>query len=559
VQNVGILKLLCVSPDKQLLEKAFASVMTCRISAIILNPLHPAYQFLKHNIVHKTYTNPFVLPELTHRNQFYRCMTGAVISGTHITYNNSNDSITTALPRLFCFDRDTHSEDTWRQLQSRFVNTRRWKRISSRFNAELRQYLTTLGENFLYTQSEFADLPHPKRALRRQGKLKLDESCAWRTHSLSKVKTKLKTGEYAKPGKKARNIVDLGVEASLIAGRACEVLKDFISRFEFENAIVNYHGHMSLESLTKTFQRLIKPPDSGFVFEYFSDDSCFAASCRDGTARFNVDFASCDSSHYGVVFDALETMTSNCGIFSEQIAAALKQLSADVSVRDCYGKKIATVSLNESLLFSGSTLTTIINNLAQLMLAVKLTTIDWQSLTVEQASATLRDCARRVGYSVTIVDASENFCKLQFLKYSPDIAGVPYINPGVFLRVLGWSKRDIPKIRGKRTSYTERANSFEASKIESFKYSGQTSLFRIMAEKYNICGTGYTPESYFRLEASNSRAYDICDSSVMQRYGLTHLQLTVLKDLLRVSAIGSLIRCEASDIIFNVDYGYPIL
>jgi hypothetical protein len=524
-----------------------------RISKITFNPRHPAYTFLLSGNIQP---NQLILPPSINRNQFYRLTTGVMVSHTAQIYSNSNQSISTALPRIFGFDREHKNELQYSNTQRVFLSTRRWTRFATRFSKELRSFLSDSTEDLQYTQRSFADLPHPKRALRRQGQLELDKSCAWRTHILKSVNTKLKTGEYAKPGKKARNIIDLGVEASLIAGRACELLKEFMAKFRFDNAQVNFHGHMSYQTLKEAFERLINPPHKNFVFEYFSDDSCFSARCRDGVARFNVDYASCDSSHYAPVFSQLRHITSGLGFFSEQLHAALDQLAANISVRDTEGKRVATVETNQALLFSGSTLTTLINNFSQIMLAVKLTAIDWQQLTVLEAKSVLRDCARRVGYTVTIVDASDDFCKLQFLKHSPDVDGSPYVNPGVFLRTLGWSKRDIPKIRGKRTSYTARANSFEGAKIESFKYSGQTSLFQIMAAKHTTSGLHYDPESYFRLDSSNSRVYQISDESLIRRYGITHLQINTLKQLLHSSSIGTLIRCEASDIIFNVDYGY---
>jgi hypothetical protein len=524
-----------------------------RISKISFNPRHPAYSFLLSN---NTQPNQLILPSCVNRNQFYRLTTGVMVSHTAQIYSNSNQSISTALPRIFGFDREGKDEQQYFNIQRVFLSTRRWTRFALRFSKELSHFLSDSTEDLQYTQRSFADLPHPKRTLRRQGQLELDKSCSWRTHILKTVSTKLKTGEYAKPGKKARNIIDLGVEASLIAGRACELLKEFMTRFKFDNADVNFHGHMSYHTLKDAFSRLINPPDKQFVFEYFSDDSCFSARCLDGVARFNVDYASCDSSHYAPVFKELRRITTNLGFFSEQLHAALDQLEANIAVRDSEGKRVATVETNQPLLFSGSTLTTLINNFSQIMLAVKLTAINWQQLTVLEAGSTLRDCARRVGYTVTIVDATDDFCKLQFLKHSPDTEGEPYVNPGVFLRTLGWSKRDIPKTCGKRLSYTARANSFEGAKIESFKYSGQTSLFQIMAAKYNKIGRQYDPESYFRLDSSNSRIYHISDESLIRRYGITHLQLNTLKQLLHTSSLGMMIRCEASDVIFNVDYGY---
>ncbi len=506
---------------------------------------------------------------LVRKNQFYRLKTGITFSHSGVVYRESNYSITTALPRLMAFDRDYYvlrngavikqavSEDEVIRRQEYFASTRVWRRLKQQFVTDFGTYYNLHFCDWFDKQYGYPDIPHPKKRLRMAAKDEIERRLGWLKLNSSKVASKLKTGEWAKFNKKARNICDIGVDGSLVAGVCCEFLKKFMTQFVYRgDGVCSFHGAPEKNDLSDMFYNLWNPTRR-VNLHYFSDDSCLSLKCTDGVYRCNMDVASADSSHYQPIFDALVETVSGKGYFSDCMQRCVQQLTQVLYVKDCNGCTIGKVKPVMPVLYSGSTLTTLVNNFSQLFMFAKLSKLP-RNLSVLEAERLVPVYMSQIGYSVTVqkVERIEDF---QFLKFSCGADYQPFINLGPFVRMLGWSKRDIPRCSPGRRRMTlkNRSDMFEWSKILGYRGMGQSSLYDVLTEKY--CHIGDVEpdlDRYHRIEGCGR----VPDDVIMARYRLTHLEWFGLLSELRSLSLAEFryyhIRHSAIDKIMEVDYGY---
>jgi hypothetical protein len=298
---------------------------------------------------------------------------------------------------------------------------------------------------FEEAKAHYAD-PHPKRKLRIAAfeKALANGDLAypfWVSPRKAFVEVKQKPEEYAKRGKKPRSIGDLGVMLSLQGFRLTEYLKQAQSQGDYPigDGHARFVKDPSPDTLEEVFRKLLDPPGS-FYYLYFSDDACYSVRHQGRVVVYNMDISACDSSHTEVVFQAL------VDLMPEDMRADMQHLvdqcKLPVLLRSVADRKLKVwLQTRMPTLFSGSTITTAINNLANLALAVAM--YEYRAYTpVDVALA-----AETAGYIVTVEECSEPE-DIQFLKHSPcyDVDGRlrPLVNLGVFLRASGTVKRDLP-------------------------------------------------------------------------------------------------------------------
>jgi len=221
-------------------------------------------------------------------------------------------------------------------------------------------------DHFTEAREHHADV-HPKRLLRIDAYQSMIEdgrifTCpTWIERA---VTGKEKPDEIAKPGKYPRIIGDYGTEASLLGFRLVEFLK---KAQEFE-PIEYLGGHMVFckspepDKLVGIFEKLISPPGRYF-FVYFSDDSCLSVREGNHVFMYNLDISSCDSSHGPEVFRQFMRLFPDradeaATLLVEQCFTPVKIMSVD-NPRD-----YLTLQPVTPFLYSGSTITTAINNFA---------------------------------------------------------------------------------------------------------------------------------------------------------------------------------------------------
>lgn len=304
--------------------------------------------------------------------------------------------------------------------------------------------------------------PHAKKLLREQAWNELIETGevsgdTW----LRYVTYKMKKDEWAKPGKEPRMIGDLKVPASLLGFRVTKYLKMAMNQkpFEYCGGTIYFCATPSHEELKYVFESLLNPPGR-FFFVYFSDDSCLSMRMPDGSVmRGDVDISSCDGSHGPSVFEALVRLAD--GSAREALRCLVKQCEAPIRIYDLEdsGKRYVQLRPHGPRLYSGSTLTTAINNLANIMIAVSIAEADIRS------PSDVLDAANKAGYIVTY-KTTAIFEEVTFLKHSPvrDVHGEwqPVLNIGVLLRMSGVCKFDLPG----RGDITARAKAFQRALLQ---------------------------------------------------------------------------------------------
>jgi hypothetical protein len=300
-----------------------------------------------------------------------------------------------------------------------------------------------------YAEEHYAD-PHPKKALRIQAWEDINHDGSrhrrlW-THQIS-VKIKKKEwakwketlGSFAKP----RCIGDLGVPASLQGMGLNKMHKMGLAALPFW-----YRGHMSLfcakptpTILVNIFKMLLDPPGKGF-FVYFSDDSCYSIRVNGKVHIFNMDIKSCDASHGPGAFAAYHATTPECA--QDDLCVLYEQLLLPVKIKSKQDPCTRfTFKANRYMLYSGSTITTSINNVACLNIFMALTEYFEDGGSVDD----IQKVSETAGYRVSC-ESCPDMQDIQFLKHSPvwDSLGElrALLNLGVLLRASGVCKGDLP-------------------------------------------------------------------------------------------------------------------
>jgi hypothetical protein len=206
--------------------------------------------------------------------------------------------------------------------------------------------------------------------------------------------------------------------------------------------------------LADIFKNLLRPRKKYF-FVYFSDDSCISVKHRGVTTTYNMDIKSCDASHGPAVFDFLLNVVPHT--MRDDMKILIEQCQAKICIRSVEDPK-HRVKLKPygPMLYSGSTITTIINNFANLMIALS---IERQNAVTP---AEIKHAANLAGYIVTLEECT-HYSDIQFLKHSPayDVNGTmrALLNIGVLLRLSGTCKGGLPG----KGPYMVRARAFQAA------------------------------------------------------------------------------------------------
>jgi hypothetical protein len=308
------------------------------------------------------------------------------------------------------------------------------------------------------------------------------------------------------------------------------------------------------KALREAFHHLMRPPEKHF-FVYFSDDSCYSRRCDDGTIRnFNVDISKCDASHTPALFDLLQRLMPEHA--TDDIRILIEQCTAPIVITSPINKKKKVVlQPNGPRLYSGSTLTTVINNLANLI-------VGWQLVAAANCDiTTLVASVAKCGYVVTI-DENHRPEDIQFLKNSParDISGIyqPVLNVGVLLRSTGTCKGEIPGT----IPLAEKGRAFQSALLRGM-YPRTTSPF--LSRMRNACaGIEYEEvERYARRTLTPDLTYKAIGDEELTfstdcffaRYNLTASQISCLMEGLGDAGYGDRHTSTAASVILYKDYG----
>jgi hypothetical protein len=404
---------------------------------------------------------------------------------------------------------------------------------------------------------ENALMPHVKRMIRVQALNELRDLGLVLSPDeyVLKAKAKLKKLEWAKNGKYPRQVIDLTTRGSLVAGYLVNEMKSAmaVEPMVLNNGECEFVASPDHNTLRSTFEKLLNPGKQ-LYFCYFSDDSCVSIRCVDGIFKCNMDISSCDGSNGPAIMKLLEMVCPRQGAYKSSIQHALKQLKHKLTISSPHDKK-KKVKLTPLtyIQYSGSVLTTILNNLSNTKIFTKIAQRLHPGMRMADCEQMIIDSAEDAGFKVTVQVCARKQL-LQFLKHSPmdDIYGnlQPVLNLGVLLRTKGVAKGDIPG-RRRDGSLAHRLSKFHDSVMLGFEGCGLDDFIH------------YTePVSLVRHEVNitemitNHHKVRIPRHQFTMRYDVPECQFDELVKLFSIMRIGDCVRTEGTDMVFKLDYGY---
>lgn len=507
------------------------------------------------------------------RDGAYRSLPGPCAAHTGVIYENSNENVRLALRRLtacrlrkvIIFGEEHELLDGGEyhyrllQQQAEFIQEHQpiFRSIFTDYQYVLSKFTTMHRETMLHHADK-----HPKMRLRIQAYLELIETGEianklW----LKEVLYKFKRDEIAKLGKFGRMIGDLGVAASLQGFVIMEMLKDAmaIHPIELNGGLIYFCKKPKQSELTWVFNQLMNP-DGRFFYVLFSDDSCFSIRINGVVHTFNIDISSCDASHGAALFDLFEGISEEKNI-AEVMHILVEQCRLTIRVNDLQPtKRRVKLKYPDPRLFSGSTITTAINNLANITIAISLAEADFSQGDIQQ---TIAMAAERAGYVVTC-EVCETYHDIQFLKHSPvfDVEGQlrPLLNIGVLLRMSGTCRGDLP---GRKTeSLADRAKVLQHRLLQGAYPKASFPLIKNMKNRDIPTLSTRTHDQVnrkvaklFEYKVDADEFFTVDSVEMWQRYRFTEFDIHEVEDIFGNMKVFEHLSSKSLGKILKKDYG----
>lgn len=506
----------------------------------------------------------------------YKTVFGPVFWHAGQIYRRNNHNMSAALHRLTAARKPElpgyHELLMENQKRCRAKN-KELARIIRHVSLRLRT-LASPARTFLEECHDYVEQAKSKRQLKRHALAEILANGEAYVGCFTRLaEGNVKPEEWAKFGKNPRLFLNLGLKSSHVAGFAISAIKD---AFGDPDGHTEFIQAPDKTVLARVFSRLIEP--LGVYFPYFSDDSCLSIRCRDGVYMANVDISSCDGSHTDEVFHVLRALV-DATPYMRWVGRAIDQcrLPLKLSSRVSWSKEALYLLPLMYILYSGSVLTTVMNNIANLMIFCEVKrrlraagcSNNVYNILKADCPDLVKKAAESAGYVVT-VDTCRSYHDLQFLKHSPCLIGdevIPVQNLGVILRMLGSCFGDLPG--DKRLSMPERAYIWNQTLVQALCHAGTHSLTECLRQMYNapLVKRGAAKAKndavkrvtrlleYKNLPTISSRF--VPDDEILVRYRLQPGDMQELLTLLRQhhDGHGVVVECGASRKILLTDYG----
>ena len=489
----------------------------------------------------------------------YHSLFGPCVAHSGVVYANSNHNVSLASTRItkarnpLCIGY----EQAMQYNQSMYItkNNGVLHDLALMYAPDFHDYTNMIHEAELHHGDT-----HAKRLLRIQAWEELLDNNnifdnTW--HAPGKTtEYKMKKFEIAKPGKVPRMIGDLGVACSLQGFRLTKFMKMAMADhpLHINGGKIESVPSPDPATLERVFAQLIEP-EGRFYFVLFSDDSCLSIRRADGVIlRYNIDISSCDASHTTELFYALKHLFPP--FLHSEAQQLIDQCQENITIYDVNNKRRrVTLKPSGPRLYSGSTLTTIINNLANILIGLSISQIP-----NVQGVADVVKAAVEVGYIVTCEDCSD-WHQLQFLKHSPvrctDGVIRPLLNIGVLLRLSGTCKGDLPGPRS--IPLRRRAESFQASLLRGAYPHARFTLLSNMRSRAGLptVETDRVVRGMLEYKVADSDYVDFTVPSheVWARYSLTELEICELEVDFGLSGFEMHYTSSGTEKVIKLDYG----
>jgi len=409
----------------------------------------------------------------------------------------------------------------------------------------------------------FVQIPHPKRLL--YTKYASDESTLDRIIENSlEFESKFKN-EAGKVGKDGRLYATIN-EGTLVDTVASDLLKvsfktplDFVQVFEKEpwfmgsnfqplSYVVEFSDTQDSVSSDSLYNKLNDLPENSYHTSYFSDDGISVHRRDGGTVWLETDISSCDASNGFALFAAVKQLGALHGV-GLPLDQLLVQCSRATTVRNpCNREEFLKLLPMSFFEYSGTRLTTVLNNFASLAIALG-TFRELCETGGGRYSVALTNGALRYGWVLT-VEQKKSSNAVTFLKRA--------FNGRRSWLVYGCILRSFGIVNG---TLTPQAFGLEKKVFEGFNYSQLTdTMINTVADSLvneppslltnailERCGRATLPE-------------ELSISDLQDRYGGEYCEWSELYTAVSDLRFGDVIRLPILESIFSVDYGVsPVL
>jgi len=391
--------------------------------------------------------------------------------------------------------------------------------------------------------------PHPKKKERVSAFEKLQKMGVSHIRFVKEVEYVSKSQEWLPCDKYLRGTGNLGVVSAIAGGYLATHIKNLMKEeLTFAQVRVQFVTVLH-EEIENTFKQLCMNDDC--YIAYFSDDSIISARCSDGYLRANLDVSQCDGS-MGPEFLAAVKRCIHIKNWSTDIDELFRQLQLPMRLRSPYNKQDSILLHNSStVLYSGSTLTTICNNFVHVFIANEYSKVYSSARTIVENQVAYEQVAKKLGFFVKVQHCAR-ICDYQFLKLSP--VGETYIvNIACHLRGFGFSKGDIPGKR-RHLSIYEVGCRFLASIVQGRLNWGNTSLLQVFVEKYQDLFSTSCYEGTIRDDLTRPIGRYIEDYEWLERYDITEAEYSDFLELFRKADVGDCLHHTFISKVMAKDY-----
>lgn len=449
--------------------------------------------------------------------------------------------------------------------------SRNYRGYIHRFSTHFHHHLSVVDHEKAYFSWLFQ--PHAKKKLRMKTHEDDLKYLDMHADTNASVQYKLKA-ELLRCNKK-RAIADLGARRTQVSAWCIAQLKlAWEVPFCLGRAESRYIASPDKDVLTDTFRWMNSTPLGATRYIYFSDDACMAIGCKDGLFLANGDISSCDGSHHTPFFQAFRDLvcTSPTGeaVYSKAVDYALGALKQPLVMKNKYVKgeqvKYKFTSLR---LYSGSVLTTIVNNFANLLIffAMLKRCPDPSLVTKAQYAKIYVLAAADVGY---IVKCQHCECQedMQFLKHSPVLASDGQyhacMNLAVFYRGFGCVYGDLPSVYGKSNVPLEtRARRYLSDVVTSRRGWGNHSLnSAFLGMTLDASPTDNALREVLIGKSTGGAGVTFSLSSLSTRYRRRGTpcadvtwELDELATCTSLARVGSIVKLPIVSHLYDIDYG----
>jgi len=206
---------------------------------------------------------------------------------------------------------------------------------------------------------------------------------------------------------------------------------------------------------------------------------------------FETDISSCDMSNRDAVFDACRYLFKDHPCIYEVMDRNAKQCKLPLHVFVPGTKKKIKIKFKPAwhIEFSGSTLTTLLNNIANVSIGHSV----WWSCVVKNRPATplnMQRAAAEAGYKITVEerDTPESFTLLKHFPWFNGTRWVSSFSVAPFLRGFGTCDYDLPtrSVTGKKLNTIDaRVNAWNSTVVAGYIHSGLQIFTQELKKLYN--------------------------------------------------------------------------